>query len=146
MKIAKIIKIAIVLITGLCLSSCNESPHVDFHSYQELSEYDFIINGWIPEIMNDDAHLIQETYDMNSNHLYGKFDFKDRTKYDSIIKSYITVGSDSLLEKIESIKRPRCPEWFISKKDITKDKYIISKHNDFYLIMEKEANRIYFLR
>jgi hypothetical protein len=100
----------------------------------------------ITEILNDDASAIQETYDIASNHLYGKFDFKNRTKYDSIIKSYIVVRRDSLLEKIEKINRPRCPEWFISKEDITNDKYIIVKNKDFYLMMDKEANRIYYLR
>ena len=143
---ARIFKIAILLIAGLNLSSCNESPKVDFHSYEELSGYAFIDNGWIPEILNDDASGILETYDIASNHLYGKFDFKNRTKYDSIIKSYIIVDRDSLLEKIEKIKKPRCPEWFISKEDITNDKYIVAKNKDFYLMMDKEANRIYYLR
>jgi hypothetical protein len=44
---ARIISIAILLIAGFGLSSYNESPKVDFHSYEELSGYDFITNGWI---------------------------------------------------------------------------------------------------
>ena len=85
----RVIKIASLMIVWLCLSSCYESPHIDFHSYQELSEYNFISNGWIPEVVGNDAYSIQETYDVNNNHLFGKFDFKDRPKYDSIIKNYL---------------------------------------------------------
>jgi hypothetical protein len=140
------IKITIFLTACLCLYSCNESPHIDFHSYQELSEYDFIRKGWFPEILKDDAFSIKESYDVNNKHLFGKFDFKNRPRYDSIFNSYLIVEKDSLLEKIEDIHKPRCPKWFVPKEYLTEDKYLIRRYNDFYLIMEKKANRIYFLR
>jgi len=142
----KINKIALFLIVWFSLSSCNESPQVDFHSYQELAEYDFIINGWFPEILGDDASGILETYDNQNRHLFGKFDFKRRPEYESAVKSYLIAEKDSLFERIENISKPRYPKWFIPKEDLTDDKYIIAKHDNFYLILEKKSNRIYYLR
>lgn len=130
----------------LCVLSCNESPQVDFHSYQELSEYNFISNGWIPEVLGTDAYSIQETYDINNHHLFGKFDFKYRSNYDSIMKSYPMLEEDSLLKKIEEIKKPRYPAWFVPKEDLKKDNYMMVKYKDFFVIMEKRTNRIYYLR
>lgn len=140
------IKIVLGMIVCLCLSSCSESPQVDFYSYQELSEYNFINNGWIPEIVGNDAYAIRETYDINNNHLFGKFDFKYRPKYDSITKSYLVMKKDSVLARVEKINKPRYPKWFIPKEDLTKGNYILLKYGDFYLIMEKKINRIYYLR
>ena len=134
------------LIGCFCLSTCNESPQVDFHSFQELAEYDFISNGWFPEILGDDASGIQETYDNQNKHLFGKFDFRSRPEYESVIKSYLIAEKDSLFERIEKINKPRYPKWFIPKADLTCDKYIIAKHDNFYLILEKKSNRIFYLR
>ena len=141
----KTIKVSFPLVC-LCFSSCYESPHIDFHSYQELSEYNFITHGWIPELMGEDAYAIQETYDVNNRHLFGKFEFKDRVRYDSIIKSYSVVEGDSLLAAIKAINKPRYPKWFIPKEELVKGNYIMVKHENFYLIMEKNGNRIYYLR
>jgi hypothetical protein len=142
----RLIKSVSLSIVCLCFSSCYESRHVDFHSYQELAEYSFISDGWIPEVMGQDACDIQETYDINNNHLFGKFDFKNRPVYDSIFKSCVVVREDSLLAKIDAIRKPRCPEWFISKERLGRSNYLMVKQQDFYLIMEKSRNRIYYLR
>lgn len=142
----KINKITLFIIAMFCLSSCNESPQVDFHSYQELAEYDFIINGWFPEILGDDATGIMETYDIQSRHLFGRFDFRRRSEYESFIKSCPVLEKDSLFKRIVQINKPRYPKWFIPKADLSCDKYIFAKHDNFYLILEKKSNRIYFLR
>jgi hypothetical protein len=139
-------RILFILIVWLSVLSCHESPHVDFHSYQELAEYNFIGNGWIPEILGKDAVGIQETYDVNNTHLFGKFDFKFRLTYDSIIKKYQPVTQDSLLEQIKKIKMPRYPAWFIQKNDLKKENFVLAKNKEFYIIMEKKTNRIYYLR
>lgn len=139
----KTVSLSIVLI---CFSSCYESRHVDFHSYKELAEYSFINDGWIPEVMGQDACAIQETYDVNNNHLFGKFDFKNRLVYDSVFRTCVAVREDSLLAKIEQINKPRCPKWFIPKERLIKSNYLMVKHQNFYLIMEKKGNRIYYLR
>lgn len=138
--------IAILAITWLLLFSCNESPSIDFHSYQELSGYSFIQNGWFPEILKGDAYSIKETYDVNNKHVFGKFEFSDRTKYDSIICTYSIVERDTLLAKIDEIDKPLYPEWFITKSDLDKGNYTSVKHMDLYLIIEKGINRIYFIR
>jgi hypothetical protein len=143
---AIITRIALLLSACLSLYSCSESPHIDFHSYQELCEYEFIQNGWFPELLSEDASGIQETYDVNNKHLYGKFDFKNRPNYDSIMNNYSSVAKDSLIGRIEKIRKPRCPKWFIPMKDLTNNNYIIAEHNNFYLIMDKKANRIYYVR
>ena len=143
---AKIIRIAAFFGVWLWLTSCNELPYVEFHSYQELNEYEFFSNGWFPEIIREDAFGIQETYDVTSKHLFGKFDFKQRPAYDSIIANYRIVEKDSLLDRIEKINKPLYPQWFIQKKDFAGDKCLFVKQNDFYLIVEKESNRIYFVR
>lgn len=140
------IKKASLILVCFFLLSCYESPQVDFHSYQELSEYNFIGNGWFPEILGKDAYGIQETYDSNNHHLFGKFDFTFRSGYDSIMKSYPVLEEDSLLKRIEEIKKPHCPAWFISKEELVNNHYIRVKHNNFYLVMNKKVNRIYFLR
>ena len=143
---AKVIKIAAVLGVWLWLTSCNESPYVEFHSYQELNEYEFFSNGWFPEILREDAFGIQETYDVTNKHLFGKFDFKRRTACDSILANYRIVEKDSLVDRIEKINKPRYPQWFIRKEEFGNDRCIFVKHKDFFLIVEKEANRIYFVR
>jgi len=140
------IKTVFLSIAYLCFSSCYESRHVDFHSYQELAEYSFISDGWIPEVMGQDACAIQETYDINNNHLFGKFNFKNRPVYDSIFKSCVLVSEDSLFAKIDAIRKPRCPEWFIPKERLVKSNYLMVKQQDFYLILEKKRNRIYYFR
>jgi len=140
------ITLATLILVWFCLSSCYESPHIDFHSYQELSEYDFIRNGWIPDVVGIDATNIQETYDNTNHQVFGKFDFKNRPLYDSIIKSYNPVETDLLISRIKEIKKPRYPSWFILLQDITRDNCMIAKHDNFYLIMDKKVNRIYFLR
>jgi len=139
-------KIGLFFAAWLSFFSCNESPHIDFHSYEELSNYEFIQNGWFPEILNHDASDIRETYDVNNKHLFGKFDFKNRINYDSIVAGYSVVEKDSLIKRIKEIKRPRRPEWFIHPKDLTDNNFVFTVHNNFYLIIEKEKNRIYFLR
>lgn len=143
---AKVIKIAAVLGVWLWFTSCNESPYVEFHSYQELNEYEFFSNGWFPEILKEDAFGIQETYDVTSKHVFGKFDFKRRPAYDSIIANYSIEAKDSLLDRMGKIYKPRYPQWFIQKEDFANDKCLFVKQNDFYLIVEKKANRIYFFR
>jgi len=146
-KSVKNIKVTGVLIVWLFAASCNSgSPFVEFHSYQELSEYDFIKNDWFPEILNDDATAIQETYDVYTKHLFGSFDFNRRFEYDSIFKSYAVATSDSLFKRLENIEKPRYPKWFIPLENLSKGNFVVAKHNDFYLIMDKNTNRVYFLR
>lgn len=140
------LKIAVLLTTCLSFSSCNESPYVIFHSYQELSEYDFISQGRIPEIVNDDAIEIRETYDITNNHIFGSFDFIHRPEYDSVINGYSKGDKGSLLKRIEDISKPRYPKWFIPKEDINGGKYIIANHKGFFLMLDRNVNRIYFLR
>jgi len=140
------VKTITFLIICFFLYSCNESSHIDFHSYQELSEYDFINNGWFPEILKDDAYMIQETFDYNNKHLFGKFDFKNRSNYDSIIHTYLLADRDSLINHIGKINNPNYPDWFVPKENINKNNFILAKENDFFIIMERKANRIYFLR
>jgi hypothetical protein len=140
------IKTVSLSIALICFSSCYESRHVDFHSYQELSEYSFISAGWIPEVMGLDACAIQETYDVNNNHLFGKFDFKNRPIYDSIFKTCVAVGEDSLLAQIEQINKPRCPKWFIPKERLIKRNYLMVKQQNFYLMMDRKRNIMYYLR
>jgi len=142
----RLIKTVSLSVVCLCFSSCYESRHVDFHSYQELSEYSFISDGWIPEVMGQDACAIQETYDINNNHLFGKFDFRNRPVYDSIFKSCVVVQEDSLFAKIDAIKKPRCPKWFIPKERFLKSNYLMVKQQDFYLIMDRKKNIMYYLR
>ena len=137
---------AICLTAWICLSSCYESPRIDFHSYQELSEYNFIRNGWFPEILQPDAYNILETYDVNNSHLFGKFKFRNRPTYDSIIHTYRTVKPDSLLRKIEKNNKPRYPKWFVTKEDIAKNKYRMAEHHDFYLVLDDKTNTVYYLR
>jgi len=140
------IQIALLILFLQCIGSCTESPHIDFHSYQELSGYNFIGNGWFPEILGKDAGSIQATYDVATHHVYGKFDFTDRATYDSIIQGYHRVRIDSLLEMIKEIRKPRYPAWFIPKVDITEGNCVVTKYEDFFLVMEKKRNCIYFVR
>lgn len=139
-------KLKILAIIWLFLFSCNESPNIDFHSYQELSEYNFIRDGWFPEILKADAYNIRETYDVNNKHVFGKFEFSDKTKYDSIIRTYSKADMDALFVRIDKIDKPSYPEWFISKSDLNKGNYTLVEQMDFYLIMLKETNKIYYLR
>ncbi len=140
------LRVAVLAIIWLLLFSCNESPSIDFHSYQELSGYSFIRDGWFPEILKGDAYSIKETYDVNNKHVFGKFEFSDRTKYDSIICTYSKVERDTLLALIDKIDKPLYPEWFITKSDLAKGNCTSVKHMDFYIIIEKETNRIYYIR
>ena len=140
------IKTASIIIVLLSLFSCNWSPQIDFQSYKELSGYDFIDNGWFPEILGNDSYNILETYDLYNNHSYGKFDFKQRSLYDSIIRNYQRVKVDTLLSVMNKIRKPRYPSWFIQKAEVTGSNYVLAKQNNFYLLMEKKTNRIYFFR
>lgn len=142
----KTIQTAILFLLLHCLVSCSESPHIDFHSYQELSGYNFIGDGWFPGILGKDAGNIQATYDVATHHVYGKFDFTNRSTYDSIIQRYRVVGIDSLLAMIKEIRKPRYPAWFIQKKDITEGNYVVATHEEFFLLMDKKRNCIYFVR
>jgi hypothetical protein len=144
-KIGRISKIGLLFVL-ITLFSCYEGAHIDFRSYQELAKYNFLDNGWFPEILKADAKEILEVYDVNNKHLYGKFDFSQREKYDSIVNSYTVANADSLLERVKNINTPHYPEWFVPKKELANDKYMIFYHSDFYLITEKRTNRIYFLR
>ena len=140
------IKTAFIVIVCLCIFSCNESPQIDFQSYQELSGYNFISNGWFPEILGTDSYNILETYDLNNNHAFGKFEFKQRPVYDSIIKNYRLVKAETLMSSLNMIGKPLYPAWFIPKAEVSGLNYVIVKQNTFYLLMEKKANRIYFFR
>jgi hypothetical protein len=122
-----IIKTITLLIILFFLYSCNESPHIDFHSYREFSEYDFIKNGWLPEILKDDAYMIQETFDYSNKHLFGKFDFKNRSNYDSIIHTYLLTDRDSLINHIGKINKPIYPDWFVPKENINKSSFILER-------------------
>ncbi|MGE5796637.1 MAG: hypothetical protein ACM339_11815 [Ignavibacteria bacterium] len=126
-KMIGFVKTITLLIICFFLYSCNESAHVDFHSYQELSEYDFINNGWFPEILKDDAYMIQETFDIGNKQLFGKFDFKNRSKYDSIIHTYHLTDRDSLINHIGKINKPIYPDWFVSKENININNFILGK-------------------
>ena len=146
LKMKRTIQTTLLILFLQCLVSCSESPHIDFHSYQELSGYNFIGNGWFPEILGRDAINIQATYDMATHHVYGKFDFKNRASYDSIIQRYHLVRTDSILAMITEIRKPRYPSWFIPKEEITDSNYVVATHEDFYLLMDKKRNNIYFVR
>jgi hypothetical protein len=134
------------LLAFFCFSSCDESPKIDFHSFQELSQYDFIRNGWFPEILQNDACNIQETYDINNKHIFGKFDFIEKSKYDSIISTCLLVPMDSLIEHMEKINKPKYPQWFIPKDDLKNSRYTVVKQKEFYLIIERDKSRIYYVR
>ncbi len=140
----RLLKLPIFLL--LFLFACSESPEVDFHSYHELMEYEFFSNGWFPRILKEDAFAIKETYDVGSRHAFGQFEFKQRELYEAELSKCQSVTSGSLLDKIESVKRPALPKWFAQKDNITNGKYLLVKNGDFYLIAEKNANRIYFFR
>jgi len=143
---SKLFKIAIILFVWLCFPGCNESPYVEFYSYHELMEYDFFSHGWFPGILKEDAFGIKETYDVTSRHAFGKFEFKQQDLYETDFKTCRTIPADSLLGKIEEIERPFFPKWFISRDSIAKGHYLLLKYNDFFLIVEKNTNCIYFLR
>lgn len=134
------------LLLFFCLSSCSESPYVEFYSYHELMEYEFFSHGWFPEILKEDAFAIKETYDVTSRHAFGQFEFKRRELYEVELKNYPSVSANLLLEKINKIERPTFPDWFVEKESIAKGQYLLVKSGDFYLIAEKTTNRIYFFR
>lgn len=142
----RFINTTLILTAWFYLSSCNESPHIDFYSFQELSQYDFIRNGWFPDILQKDAVNIRETFDYNNKHVFGKFEFTHRPTYDSIFNSCLIVERDSLLKNIEKIKKPAYPKWFISKRDLNTNQYLVGKQKEFYLIMEVGKNCIYYFR
>ncbi len=142
----KLIKLSFFLILFLSFSGCSESPYVEFYSYHELMEYNFFSHGWFPGILKEDAFGIKETYDVTSRHAFGKFEFRQRDLYEPDFKICRSVPADSLLSKIEEIERPSFPRWFIPKGDITKSQYLLLKDKDFFLIVEKNTNCIYFLR
>jgi len=143
---SKLFKIATILFLWLCFSGCNESPYVEFYSYHELMEYSFFSHGWFPGILKEDAFGIKETYDVTSRHAFGKFEFKQRDLYETDFKTCRSVPADSLLGNIEEIERPSFPKWFVPKDSIAKGHYLLLKHNDFFLIVEKNTYCIYFLR
>ena len=140
------LKLPSFLILFLCLSACSESPYVEFYSYHELMEYEFFSHGWFPGILKEDAFAIKETYDVASRHAFGQFEFRRRELYEAELKNCRMVPADSLLAKIEEIERPAFPGWFVEKRNIEKGQYILMKYDDFYLIAEKNANRIHFFR
>ncbi len=142
----KLLKITFSVILFLCLSGCNESPVVEFYSYQELMEYEFFSHGWFPGILKEDAFGIKETYDVTSRRAFGQFEFKQRELYEADLKDCPPVAIGLLLEKIGKIERPALPKWFVPKDSIAKGYYLLVKHGDFYLIVAKNTNRIYFFR
>lgn len=119
---------------------------MEFYSYRELMEYEFFSHGWFPGILKEDALAIKETYDVSSRHAFGQFEFKQRELYEAELSKCQLVASGLLLDKVESVKRPVLPKWFAQKDNITKGKYLLVKYDDFYLLAEKNANRIYFFR
>lgn len=146
LKMPKLLKIFSILILILCLSACSESPYVEFYSYHELMEYEFFSHGWFPGILKEDAFAIKETYDVGSRHAFGQFEFKRRNLYEAELKNCRLVPADSLLTIIAEIERPVVPQRFATTENIAKGQYILVKYDDFYLIAEKNANRIYFVR
>ena len=140
------IKTYSLMIVCLCLFSCNESPQIDFQSYQELSGYNFISNGWFPDILGADSYNILETYDLNNRDAFGKFNFKQRAVYDSIIRNYQSVKADSLLSRLNKIGKPGYPSWFIPKAEVSDRNYILAKQNNFWLLMDRKSNRIFFFK
>jgi hypothetical protein len=130
----------------LSLTGCNDTPMVVFHSYDELTDYPFFGSIWVPEIVQEDITDIRETYAVENGHVFGRLDFTRRPVYDSIFGQYGVASQDSLLVKINSIKRPKYPEWFIPEKELFAGKYLIATHQGFYLMMARTENRIYFLK
>jgi len=109
-------------------------------------EYEFFSHGWFPGILKEDAFAIKETYDVANRHAFGQFEFKQRKLYEAELKACRLVPADSLLATMEKIERPVVPQWFATTKNIAKGQYILMKYDDFYLIAEKNANRIHFVR
>ncbi len=137
---------ALILCLFLSLSGCSESPYVEFYSYHELMEYEFFSHGWFPGILKEDAFAIKETYDVGSQHAFGQFEFKKLELYEAELSKCLPVVSGLVLDKIEKIKRPALPKWFVPKDSIANGKYLLLQQGDFYLITEKNAYRIYFFR
>lgn len=136
----------VLLAILLSLTSCNGSPIVVFHSYDELTDYPFFDADWVPEIVRDDITDIRETYAVDNGHVFGRFDFINRNVYDSIFVQYQEANPDSLLLKINSIKRPKYPKWYIPKQELVSGKYQMAKQKGFYLLLARKENRIYFLK
>jgi len=130
----------------LCLGACNDTPMVVFHSYDELTEYSFFGDDWVPEIVQNDITDIRETYAVENGHVFGRLDFVHRALYDSIFGQYGKANQDSVLMKIHSIKRPKYPDWFIPENELISGKYAIATHHGFYLWMAQAQNRIYFVK
>lgn len=100
----------------------------------------------VPRDIKGGCFAIKETYDVGSRHAFGRFEFKQREFYENELKTCQLVSATLLLGKIESIEQPAFPKWFVSKENIKNGQYLLARYDDFYLIVEKNANRIYFLR
>lgn len=146
MKTLPSFKAGLLLLAVACLASCKESPVVDFHSYEELLEYPYYSNGWYPDIARDDLFDIRETYDTYNKHVIGRYEFKIRPRYDSMVAHFAAASKEEALKKLAEIDHPQYPAWLDDIKNLNTDKYRFFKQGDFYLLMDKKENRFIFFK
>ena len=137
------VKCTLFLISLLFVTACNESIENKFSNYDEILKHSYILKGWVPEFIPKDCSEIQVVNNLDNNHFYGTFSFRNISFISDSSLSQISLKE--IHEQLATINNPDYPTWFIEKKEIsTNDKLIFLRASYFYVIINKENEKCFY--
>ena len=135
-----------LLSTVLFLSGCFDTFEQSYLNYSDLKRmHNPRLQGWFPDIVDEDAYNLKETHSIGPIESLGKFSYGKQHKIDTLLSNreiYRPSTVDSFKQFISSFKSIQVPEWFIKVENYAGK--MVFRKQDTYFIQSKEDRTIYF--
>ncbi|PJZ57225.1 hypothetical protein [Leptospira barantonii] len=116
----------IKFIICILLISCTERISSNFQNYAEMRKSESYLNGWIPNVIPDDAVDIYEVHDLDTNSIFIKFICRDELKFKNLkLINNFRISED----QIDSLKKYVSEDLNISNSNLLAYDY---KGSDIY--------------
>jgi len=124
------------------LSSCSDNFESKFKTYDELLKSGYLENGWIPKSIPTDSKDIRETHNLDINRVFGRFEFENEIRTDTIARQ---IEIEEIISEIKTINRPARPSWFPDNDELLQKGTINFQQGDFYILIDNKAKTGYFI-
>lgn len=139
------IKLLLVAVTGvfILLCGCNENIEAQFANYASAEANEYILKGWVPEILPFDCKNVQVINNIDNNSFYGAFRYNSHFFLDN--EEIHKAGLEEIQDKFNSINNPLKPEWFLDVAQIdTSEDHCFLKYKYFYLVLDCKKKQCYY--
>lgn len=114
---------------------CQENIEKRFKDKAEIVDANYMLKGWVPSIISDDCYDVVVINNLDNNHFFGVFSFRDKSFLNR--NALLEISYDSLYSKLKSINNPPTPDWFIADEVLKNNKNLLfRKYSYFYMIID----------